>query len=130
MKAVHSSRHVFGAESAYASEAEGRIGNADAATQDAIHRIALTHPKTGKKCIYVNAAFTVRVQDMDAAESQALLGRLYAHCAQPAFHYRFQWKPGSIAMWDNRSTWHWAMNDYHGCRRYMHRITLKGVPLQ
>ena len=62
-------------------------------------------------------------------QSQALLSRLYAHAMDKAHAYRFQWQPGSIAFWDNRSTWHWAMNDYHGHRRIMHRITLEGCAL-
>ena len=129
LKATHSSRHIFGAQSEYAKEVGDRYGNADAATQDAVHPIVLPHPETGRKGLYVNAAFTTGVVGMDEEEGKALLQKLYAHCLQPQFHYRFNWKPGSIAMWDNRSTWHWAMNDYHGMRREMHRITLRGVPL-
>lgn len=130
LKAIHTSRHIFGDGAGEADEVGDRFGNAHLATQEAVHPVALAHPETGRKCIYVNAAFTVGIQDMDDAEGRDLLQRLYAHCVQPEFAYRFQWKPGSIAMWDNRSTWHWALNDYHGQRRYMHRITLKGVPLQ
>ena len=48
---------------------------------------------------------------------------------QPRFVSRFQWRPGSIAFWDNRATWHFALNDYHGEERLMHRITVAGVPL-
>ncbi|MEM9669454.1 MAG: TauD/TfdA family dioxygenase [Pseudomonadota bacterium] len=129
LKARHSSRHIFGAGAAEAEAVGDRFANADKATQDAIHPIALAHPETGRKCIYVNAAFTTGIVGVPDDEAQALLQQLYAHCVQPEFAYRFQWEPGSIAMWDNRSTWHWAMNDYHGQRRYMHRITLKGVPL-
>jgi len=129
LEATHSSRHIFGYDAAEAGEVGDRFGNADLATQDAVHPIALAHPETGRKCIYVNAAFTTGVVGMDEEEGTALLQRLYAHIMQPEFHYRFVWKPGSMAMWDNRSTWHWAMNDYHGERRYMQRITLKGVPL-
>ena len=129
LKATHSSRHIFGAESDYAKEVGDRYGNAEAATQDAVHPIVLPHPETGRKGLYVNAAFTTGVVGMEEEAGKALLQKIYAHCLQPQFHYRFNWKPGSIAMWDNRSTWHWAMNDYHGMRREMHRITLKGVPL-
>ena len=129
LKATHSSRHIFGAESSYAKEVGDRYGNAEAATQDAVHPIVLPHPETGRKGLYVNAGFTTGVVGMDEDAGKALLQKLYAHCMQPQFHYRFNWKPGSIAMWDNRSTWHWALNDYQGMRREMHRITLRGVPL-
>ena len=129
LQARHSSRQIFGEGAAEAEAVGERFGNSAKATQDAVHPIALAHPETGRKCIYVNAAFTTGIVGMEDEESRALLMRLYAHCMQPEFAYRFQWEPGSIAMWDNRSTWHWAMNDYQGQRRYMHRVTLKGVPL-
>ena len=129
LRAIHSSRHIFGDEAKEAEEVGDRFGNADLATQDAIHPVALAHPETGRKGIYVNAAFTTGIEGMEKDAGDAILHKLYTACMKPEFHYRFEWKPGSIAMWDNRSTWHWAKNDYHGQRRYMHRITLKGVPL-
>jgi alpha-ketoglutarate-dependent taurine dioxygenase len=55
---------------------------------------------------------------------------LYQHASRPEFQTRFRWQEGSIAFWDNRATWHYALNDYHGERRLMHRITIDGVPLQ
>ena len=129
LRATHSSRHIFGYEAKEAEEVGNRFANADQATQDAVHPIALAHPETGRKGIYVNAAFTTGIEGMDNDASEAILHKLFAACVKPEYHYRFQWKPGSIAMWDNRSTWHWALNDYDGQRRYMHRITIKGVPL-
>ena len=130
LKATHSSRHIFGYEAAEASEVGDRFSNAENATQDAVHPIVLPHPVTGRKAIYVNAAFTTGIVGMSEEDGKALLQKLYAHCVNEQFAYRFEWAPGSIAMWDNRSTWHWALNDYHGQRREMHRITLKGVPLE
>ena len=129
LKAAHSSRHIFGYGAGEAEEVGERFENADQATQDAIHPVALAHPETGRKGIYVNAAFTTGIEGLEKDASDAVLDKLYSACVQPEYHYRFQWKPGSIAMWDNRSTWHWAINDYDGQRRYMHRITIKGVPL-
>ena len=58
-----------------------------------------------------------------------LLQYLYQHAARPEFTYRFQWRAGSVAFWDNRCTWHYALNDYHGRRRLLHRITVEGVRL-
>lgn len=129
LKAVHSSRHIFGYGAAEAQKVGDRFANAELAVQDAIHPVALAHPETKRKGIYVNAAFTTGIEGWNKDQSDELLDRLWAACANVKYHYRFKWEPGSIAMWDNRSTWHWAMNDYHGQRRYMHRITLKGVPL-
>jgi taurine dioxygenase len=129
LRAVHSSRHVFGAAARYAKETAGRIGNAERATQDAVHPVVIRHPETGRKTLYVNAAFTTRFEGWTEKESKPLLDYLYAHAAQPQFHMRLQWRNGSIAFWDNRATWHFAINDYHGERRLMHRITLEGVPL-
>ncbi len=134
LEAVHSSRHVFGEASQTASEHSstdlaGRIGNPNAATQDATHRVVIRHPETGRKILYVNPGFTVRFAGWSTAESKPLLRYLYEHATQPEHTLRFQWKAGSIAFWDNRSTWHYALNDYHGHRRLMHRITIEGVPL-
>jgi len=129
LKATHSSRQIFGYGAEEAEEIGDRFVNPEQATQDALHPIALAHPVTGRKGIYVNAAFTTGIEGMDTAEAEPILKLLYSECIKPEYHFRFQWKPGSIAMWDNRSTWHWAINDYHGQRRYMHRITLKGVAL-
>jgi taurine dioxygenase len=130
LRAVHSSRHVFGAASDYVKSAGGRLGNTEAATQDAVHPVVLRHPESGKKILYVNSAFTTHIEGWTKAESASLLDFLYAHAARPEFQYRFQWGAGSIAFWDNRSTWHYAVNDYHGERRLMHRITIAGGPLQ
>ena len=139
--AIHSGKHVFGegpdsyyqtSDAGEHEEGTGRIGNADVADTlvDPEHPIVITHPLSGKKALYVNPAFTREVVGMDKAESDALLSELYTHVFTGRdFHHRFQWQPGSIAMWDNRSTWHWALNDYQGQRRIMHRITIEGCAL-
>ena len=74
-------------------------------------------------------AFTVRIEGWTDEESRPLLQYLYQHAARPEFAYRFQWRAGSVAFWDNRCTWHYALNDYHGQRRLLHRITVEGVRL-
>jgi len=129
LQAVHSSRHVFGDKSAYAKDSDGRLGNAGAATQDAVHPVVLRHPESGKKILFVNPGFTTQFVGWTPRESAPLLSYLYAHASRPEFQYRFQWGEGSIAFWDNRSTWHYAVNDYDGERRLMHRITIGGSPL-
>ena len=90
------------------------------------HPVVRRHPETGRKALYVNVAHTVRFAGMTEAESAPLLKFLFAHQIRPEFTCRFVWRPGSIAFWDNRCTQHNPINDYHGYRRVMHRITLDG----
>jgi taurine dioxygenase len=90
------------------------------------HPVVRTHPETGRKALYVNVGHTVRFKDMTAEESAPLLDYLFAHQIRPEFTCRFSWRKGSIALWDNRCAQHNPVNDYHGYRRVMHRITLKG----
>jgi taurine dioxygenase len=106
-----------------------RLVNAEQATQDAVHPVIIRHPESGRKVLYVNRTFTTHFEGWTAEESKPLLEYLYAHGSRPEFQTRFQWRNGSIAIWDNRSTWHLAVNDYHGERRLMHRITLEGTPI-
>ncbi len=135
-RAIHSARHIFGtAEDSIYTKLESdntkKLGNSDVADklQDVTHPIVIIHPLSGKRALYVNPAFTIGIEGMDRDEGVALLHELYAHAMKQENAYQFSWKPGSVAFWDNRSTWHWAMNDYHGQRRIMHRITIEGCPL-
>lgn len=130
LKAWHSSRHAFGYSVADSESYEdGRLANPDMATQDSLHPVVITHPETGRKALYVNGDFTVRFDGWTKEESRPLLDYLYAHGSRPEFTCRFRWQKGSVAFWDNRATWHYAANDYHGHRRVMHRITLEGKAL-
>ncbi|HEY0825484.1 MAG TPA: TauD/TfdA family dioxygenase [Ramlibacter sp.] len=90
------------------------------------HPVVRTHPETGRKALYVNVAHTVRFAGMSEEESAPLLHYLYQHQVRPEFTCRFAWQPGSLAFWDNRCVQHNPVNDYHGHRRLMHRITLAG----
>ena len=128
MNAVHSSRHVFG-PGIYGADYEGRLGRQSAATQDAVHPVVIRHPETRRESLYVNRDFTVRFEGWTREESAPLLQFLYGHGSRPEFTCRFRWRRGSVAFWDNRATWHCALNDYPGQRRYMHRITVEGTPL-
>jgi alpha-ketoglutarate-dependent taurine dioxygenase len=92
----------------------------------AAHPVVRVHPETGRRALYVNVAHTVGLQDMTSEESAPLLDYLFRHQVQPEFTCRFRWQPGSIAFWDNRCAQHNAINDYHGQRRLLHRITLAG----
>ena len=132
LKAVHSSRHVFGPEARYAQERggkAGRLGNNEAATQDSVHPLVIRHPISGRPSIYVNPGFTVGIKGWRKSESEPFLKILYDHIERPEHTYRFQWAPGSVAFWDNRATWHYALDDYDGERRLMHRITIAGEKL-
>ena len=90
------------------------------------HPAVRTHPETGKRALYVNVAHTARFSDMTEAESAPILNYLFQHQTRPEFTCRFRWQPGSVAFWDNRCAQHNPINDYHGFRRIMHRITLAG----
>ena len=129
MKACHSSRHVFGAHTGYAEASSQRISNPELATQDAIHPVIITHPESKRKALYVNPEFTVNFEGWTVEESKPLLDYLTEHTTQQENTTRFQWEPGSIAFWDNRCTWHFALNDYLGETRLMHRITVEGSAL-
>jgi len=116
LNAMHSSKHVF-------------VAHAAEAQTDAVHPVIITHPISGRKALYVNPQFTVQFEGWTKEESQPLLQYLYQHGAQPHFTCRIRWEENSLAIWDNRATWHCAINDYQGQRRLMHRITLEGVEL-
>jgi alpha-ketoglutarate-dependent taurine dioxygenase len=90
------------------------------------HPVVRTHPETGRKALYVNVAHTVRFSGMSEAESAPILDYLFRHQVRPEFTCRFSWRVGSLAFWDNRAAQHNPVNDYHGYRRVMHRITLAG----
>jgi alpha-ketoglutarate-dependent taurine dioxygenase len=90
------------------------------------HPVVRTHPETGRKALYVNIAHTVRFAGMTEEESAPLLQYLFRHQTRPEFTCRFSWRVGSLAFWDNRAAQHNPVNDYHGFRRVMHRITLAG----
>ena len=90
------------------------------------HPAVRTHPETGRKALYANGGHALRFRDMTVEESAPLLSYLFSNATRPEFTCRFRWEEGSIALWDNRCTQHNPVNDYHGFRRVMHRVTLKG----
>jgi taurine dioxygenase len=93
---------------------------------EAEHPVVRTHPETGRKALYVNVGHTARFRGMTELESAPLLEFLYRHQVKLEFTCRWQWRVGDLAWWDNRCTQHNPVNDYHGHRRVMHRITLAG----
>ena len=90
------------------------------------HPLVRTHPETRRKALYCSNAHTVTIDGMTPEESRPILECLYAVQQREEFQCRFHWERGSVAFWDNRCAQHNAMNDYHGRRRVMYRVTLKG----
>ncbi len=90
------------------------------------HPVVRTHPVSGRKALYVNRAFTRRIEGMDKAASDALLARLYHQAWIPDYQCRFRWTPDSLAFWDNRSAQHYAAADYWPAERRMERVTITG----
>jgi taurine dioxygenase len=127
LKAVNSSTKADASKTR-----EDRIKSDGAQKADFIaeHPVVRRHPETGRKALYVNSGHTLRFAGWTEEESAPLLKFLFDWQIRPEFTCRFAWQPGSIALWDNRCAQHNPVNDYHGYRRVMHRITLAGdVPV-
>lgn len=90
------------------------------------HPAVIRHPRTGRKALYVNSGHTERFKELTAEESEPLLNFLFRHQTRPEFTCRFVWRPGSVAFWDNYASQHNPVNDYHGFKRVMHRVTIGG----
>ena len=124
-KAVNSSRKGDAAAGRQKSVDENPKDASDVQTES-IHPVLRTHPETGRQALYVNRGHTVCFDGATPEESAPILEFLFNHQIRPEFTCRFQWAPGSIAVWDNRCALHYPLNDYHGQRRVMHRVTMEG----
>jgi taurine dioxygenase len=125
LTAVHDFTHGF-RESLAEPGGQERLASAIAANPPVRHPVIRTHPETAKKVIFVNSLFTMHIEGLQAAESDALLQFLFDHIHTPEYTCRFQWQPHSIAIWDNRSTQHKPINDYFPAHRRLLRITIDG----
>ena len=96
------------------------------ADKQCLHPLVRTHPRSGRKALFVNPVYTVGIQGMAPEESAPLLDRLYQHATRPELTCRFRWSKGAVAIWDNRMAMHYAINDYDGQRRLLWRTTFAG----
>ena len=99
---------------------------ADVVTHNVSHPVVRKHPVSGNKSLFINEAYALRFSGMTEDESKPLIDYLCKFAVQPQFTCRFRWQPGSLAIWDNRNTMHYAIGDYFGHRRLMHRYTIQG----
>ncbi len=130
LQGVYSAAIVHGSGGAYAQandkQADAYQRRNERAEERNEHPLIRTHPVTRKQAIYCSLAHTMRIRNMSRKDSLPLLQLLQDQATRVEFQSRVHWRPGTITMWDNRCVWHYALNDYHGQRRHMHRITIKG----
>lgn len=129
LRAVHSADHIYAPDGAYAQTDQGKALRGQELKTLATHPVAIRHPQTGRRLLYVNPAFTLHIEGRSREESLPLLQRLYSAAMAPEHQTAVAWHPGTVTIWDNRTTWHMALNDYQGHARVMHRITLTGEAL-
>ena len=129
LNAVHSASREYSSQGHSAQKRRSMsVVEVEGETGEYTHPVVVTHPKTGRKGLYVNPAFTMRIEGWSLRESKALLDFLFEHSRYEGFTCRFSWRAGSVAFWDNRSVWHFALNDYPGQRRHMRRVTVDPEP--
>lgn len=108
-----------------------RIARGDPeADRERAHPAVRRHPTSGRAALFVNPVYTTRLAHLSEEESAPVLARVYAHATRPELCCRHRWRPGDLAIWDNRATLHFAVNDYDGRRRLLRRTTFAGeVPV-
>jgi taurine dioxygenase len=129
LQGIHSAGNAYGPNGVYGARDKGRsmdIRPSEAALATRTHPMVQPHPETGRKALFVNAGYTVGIEDMDQDLGWALLLKLFRHQAQPRFVYRHAWRENMLVMWDNRCLTHMATGGYQGHRRVLHRTTVAG----
>jgi len=127
LRAVHNDTRVAGPGLGLNAQRASQVREDDdwRATEN-LHPVVRNHPETGRKGLFVNSVYVHHFEGMTVAESKPLLDFLYDHAVRPEFTCRFQWRPGSIAFWDNRCTMHLAIHDAHDSVRHMRRTQIAG----
>jgi taurine dioxygenase len=127
LRLIHSRAEIFAPGGrANAANNDNNLVNREGANEKAVHPVVIRHPDTGREILFVNPLYCYQFEGWTKEESAPLLKYLYEHAAQPEFSTRFTWREGSIAFWDNRQVWHYAVNDYQGQRRVMNRMMVAG----
>ena len=129
LNAIHSAEREYAPTGPSAQKRESmKISDAEGMAGRFSHPMVKIHPETGRKALYVNPAFTMNIDGWSRRDSKPLLDYLFEHSRKEAFTCRLRWRPGTVAFWDNRSVWHYALNDYPGQRRHMRRVTVDPIP--
>ncbi len=129
LRAIHSASRSYGTQGVFAKDTRARtmqIIVSEEADKTQTHPLVRTHPVTGRKALFISPVYTVAIEGLTPAESEAVLGYLFKHLTQDEFIYRHKWQAGMLLMWDNRCTMHFAEGGYDGHLRLMHRTTVAG----
>ena len=132
MKVVHSGKRSYGTTGTFANKQLDSIAveATEAGDEEVLHPVVAVIPESGKRSLFVNDIYAIRFENMTEEESAPLLNFLCGQARRPENLCRLDWQQGSLAIWDNRTTMHYAVNDYDGQRREMHRVTISGEPLE
>lgn len=125
LRVVHSAKRLFGTGADQSSVHMKAMDPAEG-DREVTHPLVITHPVSGRKSIFVNPAYCLRIEGMTDSESQALFAFLFDHCAQIALTARVRWEPGTLVLWDNWAAHHSAIGDYEGHQRTLHRVSVGG----
>jgi taurine dioxygenase len=126
LRAVHSNAHLAKQSKRREELNRGKAAGAAIPPDEATHPVVARHPETGRSVLYLNPFYTLRFEGWTTAESEPLLRVIFEHALKPEFQCRFRWAVGSVAFWDNRQCLHYAVNDYPGGERVMHRFMIEG----
>ena len=127
---VHSAVMLYGSSkvggTGFGGKMSMQVDQKDEAAQEVEHPLVRTHPETGRKLLAISPGYLRRLKDMSEEDSTPLLDQLRRHALREVFTHRFHWSKNTVALWDNRCTLHYALNDYHGSRRRMFRVAING----